>query len=234
MDYEGRYFPKDDEREAKEKSSKAGWIIRKVFKYIFWGICALVWGVIMYRIFTSGDAAIYKKMFFSESAVSLAEQIGDDFTVYDVQVASTMNKNGTIQTRFIYYAEDAEDFEIGLKYRMNAFTGNTDESLPFTFMLTDESGNEYELSNTVFDVKNNYGFARLCFSGVDIDISENCYIYDGSDWSAGTPQVNNDGYVLNSDQLLWFYVYYKDEQIAKLQVYSDYAILDTIDYKQGR
>ncbi len=235
MDYEGKHFPEEERKLEKERSSKAGWIIKQIFRYTFWGICALVWGIILFRIFTSTDARLLKEMYFSDDAVIIAQKLGDDFTVYSVQTASTMNEDGTIQIRNNYYAEDAKEFEIGLRYRMKRFTGEKDKSLPFTVKLTDKNGKEYQVCNVEFTSKNDYGFARVSFGGVEIDKTTNQYFFDDGDFSHGEPDINEDnGQVLNTRTALYLTVYYGDEEVANLQVYHDFAILDEAKYKQGR
>lgn len=235
MDYEGKHFPEEEKKIEKENSSKFGWIMKQVFKYTFWGICALVWGIIFYRIFTSTNAKLVKKMYFSDDAVVIAQKLGDDFTVYSVQTASTMNEDGTIQIINNLYAEDAKEFEIGLRYRMNKFTGEKDTSLPFTVKLVDKSGKEYEICNVEFTTKNDYGFARISFADVDIDKTTNQYYFADGDFSHDEPDVNaENGQVLNTKTSLYLKVYYNEEEVASLQVYHDFVILEETEYKQGR
>ena len=235
MDYEGKHFPEEEKKIQKEQSSKLGWTIRQIFKYTFWGICALVWGIILFRIFTSTDSKLINKMYFSDDAVIIAQKLGDDFTVYSIQTASTMNEDGTIQIRNNLYAEDAKEFEIGLRYRMKKYTGEKDTSLPFTVKLTDKNGKEYQVCNIEFTTKNYYGFARISFANVVIDKTANQFYFDDGDFSHDEPDINADnGQVLNTSTALYLTVYYEDEEVAYLQVYHDFAILDEIKYKQGR
>lgn len=235
MDYEGKHFPEEERKLEKERSSKVGWIIKQIFRYTFWGICALVWGIIFYRIFSSTNAKLVKEMYFSDDAVVIAQKLGDDFDVYSVQTASTMNEDGTVQVINNLYAEDAKEFEIGLRYRMKRFTGEKDKSLPFTIKLIDKSGKEYEVCNTEFTTKNDYGFARISFAGVDIDKTTNQYYFADGDFSHDTPDINQDnGQVLNTNYALYLKVYYGEECVAELQVYHDFVILEEIEYKQGR
>lgn len=235
MDYEGKHFPEEERKLEKERSSKVGWIIKQIFRYTFWGICALVWGIIFYRIFSSTNARLVKQMYFSDDAVVIAQKLGDEFTVYSVQTASTMNEDGTVQVINNLYAEDATEFEIGLRYRMKHFTGKKDTYLPFTLKLVDKSGNEYEICNTEFTTKNDYGFARVSFANVVIDKTTNQYYFEDGDFSHEKPDINQDnGQVLNTNTVLYLYVYYGEEAVAELQVYHDFAILEEIDYKQGR
>ncbi len=235
MDYEGKHFPEQERQEKKERSSKFGWTIKQIFRYTFWGVCALVWGIILFRIFTSTDARLFKQMYFSDDAAVIAQKLGDDFTVYSLQTASTMNEDGTIQVRNNFYAEDAKEFEVGIRYRMKHFTGKKDTELPFTVVLKDNKGNEYDVCNVEFTTKNDYGFARVSFQGVDIDKTTNQYFFDDGDFSHETPDIDDsNGQVLNTRTSLFLYVYYDGEEVAKLQVYHDFAILEEVDYKRGR
>ncbi len=242
MDYEGNYFPEQDKREENENSSKAGKIIKGVFKYTFWGICALVWGLVFYRMFTSGDAKLLEEMYFSDDAVVIAEKLGDNFRVYSVQTTSTMNKGGTIQIYNNYYAADAKEFEIGLKYRMKHFTGEKDTQLPFEVSLYDGNGKEYSVCNTEFTTKFDYGFARIAFSGIELSFEDNHYENfsleeykeTSAETSRVTPHMNDDGQVLNTKNELFFIVKYDGQEIARLQVYHDFVLLEQEEYEQGR
>ncbi len=235
MDYEGKHFPEQERQEEKERSSKFGWTIKQIFRYTFWGVCALVWGIILFRIFTSTDARLFKQMYFSDDAAVIAQKLDDDFTVYALQTASTMNEDGTIQVRNNFYAEDAKEFEVGIRYRMKHFTGKKDTELPFTVVLKDNKGNEYDVCNVEFTTKNDYGFARVSFQGVEIDKTTNQYFFDDGDFSHETPDIDDsNGQVLNTRTSLFLYVYYDGEEVAKLQVYHDFAILEEVDYKRGR
>lgn len=235
MDYEGKHFPEEEKQLEKERSTKVGWIIKQTFKFTFWGICALVWGLLFFRILTSTNARMINKMYFSDDAVALEQKIGDEFLVYTVQTASTMNEDGTVQIFNNLYAENAKEFEVGIRYRMKKFTGEKDTSLPFTVKLVDKNGKEHEIYNVEFTTKNDYGFARISFGDVDIDKETNQYYFEDGDFSHEEPDINNEnGQVLNTKTELFLYVYYEENEVAKLQVYHDFAILDQVKYKQGR
>lgn len=235
MDYQGNFFPEEEKQAEKENSSKFGWLIKQIFKYTFWSVCALVWVLIFYRIFSSTNAKLIKKMYFSHDAVVIAEKLGEEFTVYSVQTASTMNIDGTVQILNNLYAEDAKEFEIGLRYRMKRFTGKKDTEVPFTVELVDGKGNKYPISNVEFTTKNDYGFARISFSDVVIDKTTNQYYFADGDFSHDEPDINNEnGFVLNTNHVLYLKVYYGDDCVADIQVYHDFAILEEVNYKQGR
>jgi DNA-binding beta-propeller fold protein YncE len=86
-----------------------------------------------------------------------------------------------------------------------------------------------------FTTKNDYGFARVSFQGVEIDKTTNQYYFDDGDFSHDTPDINADnGQVINTRTSLYLYVYYEGKEVAKLQVYHDFAILEEVDYKPGR
>jgi hypothetical protein len=174
-------------------------------------------------------------MYFSNDAVVIAEKLGEEFTVYSVQTASTMNIDGTVQILNNLYAEDAKEFEIGLRYRMKRFTGKKDTEVPFTVELVDGKGNKYPISNVEFTTKNDYGFARISFSDVVIDKTTNQYYFADGDFSHDEPDINSEnGFVLNTNHVLYLKVYYGDDCVADIQVYHDFAILEEVNYKQGR
>lgn len=61
MDYEGKYFPDEDDG----RQSKSGKIVKKIFKYLIYGISFLVYAILIYRIIATSDLDLVEQMIFT-------------------------------------------------------------------------------------------------------------------------------------------------------------------------
>lgn len=80
MDYEGKYFPDEDDG----RQSKSGKIVKKIFKYLIYGISFLVYAILIYRIIATSDLDLVEQMIFTAETRSEAGQAGDGFALYTV------------------------------------------------------------------------------------------------------------------------------------------------------
>lgn len=169
MDYEGKYFPDEDEDEKEQ--SKGGKIFKKTIRYIVYGISFLVYAIFIYRIIVSSDLDLIEQMIFTAETRSAAAEQGDGFELYDVFPHEFMNEDGSIQISDCYYAAGCSQYELGIKYNNRLTGGSSEEELFYT--LTDSEGNEYELVSRVRDIKDKYVYERICFEGMTFDLDMN-------------------------------------------------------------
>ena len=80
MDYEGKYFPDEDDG----RQSKSGKIVKKIFKYLIYGISFLVYAILIYRIIATSDLDLVEQMIFTAETRSEAGQAGDGFALCNV------------------------------------------------------------------------------------------------------------------------------------------------------
>ena len=189
MDYEGKYFPDEDDG----RQSKTGKTVKKIFKYLIYGISFLVYAILIYRIIATSDLDLVEQMIFTSETRAEAERLGDDFDLYYVFPETFMNNDATIQIKNCYYAAAQGEYELGTRYSSEITGDNMETELLYT--LTDSRDNEYPLVNRVRDTKDKYVFERLCFSNVAFDLSENV-TNRGEDFSQEYSRLYEEGLAL--------------------------------------
>lgn len=171
MDYKGNYFIDDDQD---PHQSKTGKIIKKTLKILLYSISFLIYGIVFYMIFSSCDSGIIDDMYFSDEARETARNNPGSFAVYKLQPSEFMNYDGSIELKHIYYAETANELEIGIKINLKKITKGKKENA-LVYVLTDSEGNCYTAVNKVTDSNRKYGFVRISFAEVDLSINQNKY-----------------------------------------------------------
>ncbi len=217
MDYQGNYFPEDrDERESKTYR-----IVKGIFKWTMYGISFLIYAVIFYVIFSNRDSKILEQMYFTPSVVQQAEEIGDEFDFFRINAADFMNYDGTVQLYHIFYAEDCQALEIGVKVNTDKLTNGDDAGL--YFVLTDSDGNIFQPTNIVTDSRGKYAFARVCFENVDLKLDLNDLRYNKEDHQNEKRE----------NKIWYFAVKHKDveQTIETLTIYKNNTVFTKADFE---
>lgn len=150
-------------------------ILKKLPKYVFFVIVALVWVVIFATIAMRSNDGIVKTPILSDKARAAYSETPDSFDVYEIHTSEFMNNDGTIQLIKNIYADNAHELEVGLRIK-----GYVGETLYYT--LEDENGNTFDVVYRVKrerdiiltdSIKYQYVFERISFGNVYIDVSEN-------------------------------------------------------------
>ena len=168
MDYEGNYFPDEEELTKGQKLRK------RIIRYTLYGLVAIVYIVAFWVIFSNCEADIYEEYIFSDRANALYDQSPEDFEIYELFPTKFMNFDGSVQIAGVAYAHTANELELGIKYNKNLLTNDANELPEFT--LTDTNGNIYKVCNTVTEEKGRYRYLRIAFEGVTLDLDCNTYI----------------------------------------------------------
>lgn len=184
MDYQGNYFPEEhDERESKIYRTVKG-----IFKWTMYGISFLLYCVIFYVVFVNRDSKILERNYMAEiQGYENADDENAEF--YRINTKDFMNYDGSVQLFNVDYSKDCGLIEIGVKFNADKVANygkeDSDISVPkserasmLSFELTDSDGKIYELCNKVDDYGGRYGFTRITFSGIDIDLDSNDLRYD--------------------------------------------------------
>jgi len=260
MDYQGNYFPDDvDERE-----SKIYRVIRKTFKYILYGLSAVVWVLIFVFIFVNRDSDIIEKNYMTEVA-GFERLEPDEISLFRVNPREFMNEDGSIQVYNVDYAPDAGLLEMGIRFNARklvaddggkAYDDAKDKNGDvLEYVLKDSDGNVYQLVNKRTDTGGRYGFARICFSGVAIDLDSNDLNVDrklediAMDATKDAPEEYAEylrklrsEYERGSDIRFILSVYYtrKDENGEELKtelqsflIYNNDAVYTKTEYNEG-
>lgn len=170
MDYEGKYFPDEDEEDISPAKKRR----KKIVKYIFYGIVAFVYIVAFWVILSNCESDIYEKYVFSPKARQLYNESPEDFVVYELFPTTFMNFDGSVQISGVAYASTANELEIGIKYNKKLLA--TDNGSALQFSLVDSNGTVYNVCNTKKDEKGRYCYLRLSFENVNLDLESNKYI----------------------------------------------------------
>lgn len=171
MDYRGDFFPE----EQNEYSTKAGRIIKRIFKTLIYGLSiSLLVFLTFYAFIYNRDSELVTRMIFNESVEEMYTARDSDAEMYRIFPATFMSDQGEIQLYNLYYAKDASMSEICVKYNKNKFTG-ADGSVgnAFSYTLTDSDGNSYELISCASDIQGRYCYERICFDGTEFDLESN-------------------------------------------------------------
>jgi hypothetical protein len=176
MDIEGKHFPDEEDEHESKTGKKIGKIVFRVLAF-----CSMVVYIICFaRIFSSCDSSLLEKITFSEKANQIYNNDPENFAVYKINTKDFMEYYGTIVLSDVYYAETAEEIEIGIKYNTkitsvddSELSGSSLGEYPLVYTLVDGKGNKYQLSNRISVKKGSYKFERVAFSGLKIDFSRN-------------------------------------------------------------
>ncbi len=170
MDYEGNYFP-DEEEEELPRAKK---IRKKIIRYSFYSLIIAVYVIAFVVIFANCEHKIYEEYIFSPKANELYKADPDAFAVYELFPRVFMNYDGSVQISGVAYAENASELELGIKYNKNLLINEKGEGPEFS--LVDSDGKVYKLCNSKAATKGRYNYLRLCFEGVVLDLDGNRYI----------------------------------------------------------
>lgn len=149
--------------------SKAYRIVKGCFKGALYGASALVWIVMLYVIFANRESKLMEQMHFTDATRNLAKQT-EDYRVYQINPADFMSRDGSIELRGFYYARETGELEFCVKYNKKLTDGNTEDGI--RYVLTDQDGEEYAIERIETDAIGRYGYARICFGGLSIPVTE--------------------------------------------------------------
>lgn len=184
MDYQGNYFPEEQD----ENESKVYMNVKKGFKWTMYGISFIVYGILFFLLFINRDSNILETNYMT--SISQMEGIDkDDIDLYRINTKVFMNELGSLQLYNVDYAPEHKLVEIGVKYNAKKLT-NEQYGDCLEYILTDSNGNEYKLVNKVFDDGGRYGFARICFEGIEFDFDSNDLKYPYELEHAATPVLD--------------------------------------------
>ncbi|MBQ3231150.1 MAG: hypothetical protein IJB49_09065 [Clostridia bacterium] len=184
MDYQGNYFPEEHD----ENESKIYRTVKGIFKWTMYGISFVLYGVIFFLLFINRDSKILERNYMAEIE-GYADVENENGEFYGINTKDFMNYDGSIQLFHVDYSKTHSLLEIGVKFNAdkiaNSGIADSDIEVPkeeratqLAYILTDSNGNVYDLEHKVDDYGGRYGFARITFSGVDIDLDSNNLRYD--------------------------------------------------------
>lgn len=172
MDYQGNYFP-DEPDEHQSKTLKN---IKSIFKWTMYGISFVIYAVIFYILFINRDSKVLEKNYIHTVEQYEGIEI-DSMDLYRINTRIFMNDDGSIQVHNVDYSHRYSTMEIGIKYNAKKNTDNLREDA-LEYILTDAHGRQYDIVNIEEASRGRYGFSRIAFEGLNIDLDSNDLRYD--------------------------------------------------------
>ena len=213
MDYQGNYFPEEHD----ENESKTYRIVKGIFKWSMYGISFILYAIIIYMMFVNRDSKILDRNYMVDS------QNTDDVSLYQINTKIFMNDDGSLQLHDVDYYEELGYIEIGIKFNAKKLTdGIYSDSLEY--VLTDSDGKTYNLVKLTNDKGGRYGFERICFEGVSIDMESNDLRYDleqEHDFERTNVKYELSVYNKNTQKLIFTFNLYDNSTTFNKTDYND-------------
>ena len=182
MDYQGNYFPEEHD----QNESIIYRTVKGIFKWTMYGISFVIYAIIIYMMFVNKDSKILERNYMLDN-VSNAEETA----LYQINTRVFMNDDGSLQLHNVNYYQEYGYVEIGIKFNAKKLT-DSDYGDCLDYVLTDDKGNTYNLVNKVLDKGGRYGFARICFENVSIDLDSNDLRYNLESTSDSEKPIERD------------------------------------------
>lgn len=188
MDYQGNYFPEEQD----ENESKVYRIIKGIFKWTMYGISFIIYIILFYLMFVNRDSKILETNYMGKLP-QLTEVETEEMELYRINTKVFMNEDGSLQLYNIDYSDEYDIIEIGVKFNAKKLTDERYSNC-LEYVLSDSEGNTYDLVNSVTDSGGRYGFARICFNNIDLDIESNDLRYNNALYGSVKPAFMTDNY----------------------------------------
>ena len=141
----------------------------------------IVWVLILFRIFSSGNAEFEKMILLNEKAAAIYPEKTAE--VLRIHPSTSEEEDGGVILSYPIYLEEAENLQFTA--RINRRTLPPKGKAPgYTFILRETGGEEtrfYSLSYYESEKKFQYEFFRLCFEGISLDEKKvyTFFVYQG-------------------------------------------------------
>lgn len=154
-----------------------GKVIKKTFFYTLRIIAVLVFGLLFWRIFSSGDTKLAKSFLWNESAIASYKENADEFSAFYYKRPDNYTKLGEFQASNVYFVPSTGQFQITVRYNNSTLKKLAEDysldEIPsgevFVFTLSDNLGNVYTSYEYASDSKKLYNYRRVVFDNVDMN-----------------------------------------------------------------
>lgn len=173
-----------DEEEKKPSLAK------KIWKAIAYALIAAVYLILFIRFFVSCDSSVMKEIIKTDAMEEIYREKGDvDIRQYEIRNWYKSIDNGRILALDnFYWFPETNDLQVSVKFNKKILSDPertySAEDLPFVFYLEDENLNRYTDYTAVYDERYSFGYIRLDFSDVPLEI-------DGKTDENGEQAVHN-------------------------------------------
>ena len=163
---------------------------KKIFKAIAYALIAAVYLTLFIRFFVSCDSAVMKQIIKTDATEEIYREKGDvDIRQYEIRNWYKSIDDGKISSLDnLYYFPETKNLQVSVKFNKKILADPdrtySSENLPFAFYLEDETLKTYSDYTAVYDERYSFGYIRLNFSGVSLEI-------DGETDENGEQAVHN-------------------------------------------
>ena len=204
-----------------EQPKKKGFTIGKLLKSIGLLLIILVYAVMFARCALSRNHKIVDEILKDEVFESALKQNPETFSVeqYGMQSAwVAIRENRLIEFDSLYYVPLAKQMQFSVKFSTDLPQFEYSTEIPFKFRLVDETGKENTDYWYKYASRSRYGFIRICFNGIELEI-------DGEFDENGKPKRHK--YTLYIDMIQPDGEY---KELCSYQIYEGSAISKQIDF----
>ncbi len=203
-----------------DKKPKSGPIVR-MLKILVLIIIISVFAVIFFRIWSQETYPDeMEELAFNEALTALYEEQGKNMSIFTqtIRIPYDDSKEGNFFSHALFLIPDANQVQITVRYSQSTMQelkelyGESAVSgeMPFRFVLCDNRGNTYPLTNVQSKKRLMYFYNKLIFDGVDFPLPKELGLAEG------TPAKDATGYYMTVN----IYLQNGDEPIARLPIYE--------------
>ena len=157
-----------------------GKIFKKTFVFLLKLLAVLVFALLFWRIFLTGETEFSKTFFWNETAVNEYTENKDNFSVFYYKRKDNLSNDGKFSASNVYYAPSIGQFQITIRYNNSTLEALAREysleKIPsgevFVYTLSDNLGNTYTEYTTASDKKNMYNYRKVIFDGIDMNATK--------------------------------------------------------------
>ena len=191
------YYPDDEEVKVR------GFTISKLFKYVGISIVIVVWVLMIFRIWVSGDTSFSKSFMWTDASIKAYKEDPDSFEIksYDLHSYEYLIENpdgsyeserithnditddGYFQVTNMMYVEATKELQFTIRYTSASVEylktyyklSKVPEGIPYHFMVYegDRCFDDYTYTT---DTRFVYTYCRIVFSGIDMNEFDFLYL----------------------------------------------------------
>ena len=173
--------------------------VGKLLRWLLYLVILSVYVLIFLRLCAQRTPEIFKRIYWTEDAFAAAaeaERSGTALSVFSQEPASAMAKDGRAAVSDVYYIKELDQIQFTLRFNKSTYEALSEEygitaengSMPWEFVLRDDSGRLYRGFSYISEVSGRYTFFRVVFDGVDL------FGFETADLHPGVPSEKN-GYI---------------------------------------
>ncbi|MBR5308252.1 MAG: hypothetical protein IKU43_05730 [Clostridia bacterium] len=153
-----------------EENEKKKSPIGVVFSALFFGIFLFIMCSIIFNSCRMSDSDICDDVIFDDRTYEAYNSSPEDFSVeaYDIEKRfEAVEANQLLQLKYLYYIPSAKQMQVTIKYNTSYAETTDSTELPLNLTLKNHTGEILDDFFFVTDVKDGYGYIRICWNNVE-------------------------------------------------------------------